>query len=192
MFKVTLSTPAVVKAEDLAELVRIVGVPVVIEPVSGAEAVTGSKTKAAKPAAVGPDGERVKRTYKPRVKKDAPPADPVPEAGDTPEAGEPPAPEGTVETAVVSEEKPVKAAAKPAAKAAAKPAAKKAATKEKPAADPAAKLDSEELLQRFSLLIDSNYDDALAVLEGFGASSFGNLKETEWPAFDEKLKELGF
>ena len=93
---------------------------------------------------------------------------------------------------MVSKDKPVKAAAKPAAKAAAKPAAKKAATKEKPAADPAAKLDSEELLQRFSQLIDSNYDDALAVLEGFGASSFGNLKETEWPAFDEKLKELGF
>lgn len=191
MFKVTLSTPAVVKAEDLAELVRIVGVPVVIEPVSGAGVVVGAKTKGAKPAAVGPDGERVKRTYKPRVKKDAPPADPTPEAGDAPEGGEPPAPQGTAETAAVSKEKPVKAAAKPAAKAAAKPAAK-AATKAKPAADPAAKLDSEELLQRFSQLIDSNYDDALAVLEGFGASSFGNLKETEWPAFDEKLKELGF
>ena len=51
--------------------------------------------------------------------------------------------------------------------------------------------DGAELLDRFSKLIDTSYDNALGLLEEFGVARFSDLKEEEFSAFAGKLESLG-
>src|SRR3990167_2385049 len=50
--------------------------------------------------------------------------------------------------------------------------------------------DGAELLDRFSKLIDTSYDNALGLLEEFGVARFSDLKEEEFSAFAGKLESL--
>lgn len=56
---------------------------------------------------------------------------------------------------------------------------------------PAAAAPNTDLLERFSSLIDKDYDAALAALEQFGASRFSELKPEQHEAFAAHLSGLG-
>jgi hypothetical protein len=48
-----------------------------------------------------------------------------------------------------------------------------------------------ELLDRFTSLVDANYDGALQLLENFGVAKFSELGADKHPAFADALKALG-
>lgn len=51
--------------------------------------------------------------------------------------------------------------------------------------------DWDDLLGRFSSLIDADFDAAKGILDGFGVSKFSELPAAEYAAFDEKLTAAG-
>lgn len=133
------------------------------------------------PLTVEPLGDAPEpKTRKPRTPKAAAPEAPAPET---------PAP-------VAEEKKPEEK--KPEVKAPAKKAAAKSTvtgvtpgSKAKTSAPKGEAPDAAALLDRFSKLIDTSYDDALGLLEQFGVARFSDLKETEFGGFAEKLDALG-
>lgn len=216
MLKVSLPQSVTVKPDDLAALVRILGVPVQVEPVDAAAPVAkvGAKKAAAPRAGGNIDPATGKRKYKPRQPK----AVAAPEAGipgneipgassstDAGSAGDPPPPADAAPVKVEKAATPAKAKPTTAAGVAAKakeatkvektkaaPKAEKAAKPAKAApAAPAEAVDKDEVLARFGALIDKDYDLAAKLLEEFGATSFSSLKDAELGAFSAKLEEHG-
>lgn len=130
-------------------------------------------------AVVEPYSEAKRPGRKPAVAA-APAEAPAPEAGQQASPSEP---------AVV---KP--AGKKRGRKSAAEKAAEAAAGTEapaEPAAGDGAAAGTDDLLARFSALIDSDFEGAKGILDKLGVERFSDLPESEYPAFDAALKELG-
>ena len=71
-----------------------------------------------------------------------------------------------------------------------KPKVKEAAAAAPAATEEAEVVDSSSLRDRFSALIDKDFDGARGLLEHFGVSQFSGLSEGDFAAFSTKMAEL--
>jgi hypothetical protein len=108
-----------------------------------------------------------------------------------PRAAAAPAPEPTSEPepqASTPVAEPVKEKAKPGRP---KKVVEEAKAEEGPAADDGGEeVDAGTLLNRFSSLIDNDFEGAKDLLDNFGVAKFSDLPESEFLAFSQKLSEL--
>lgn len=182
MLKLTFPGPVVIHKEALAALLQIVATAVLVEPHVEADPaapkVRAPRVKANAPAApVAAPNEAAATETAPTAAADAP--DPEPEVSG---AEQEPARRGR--KAMSDEEK---AAAKALRAAAAEAVAKVAS----PTVAAVVTAVAPELLERFSSLIDLDYDKALGLLEQFGVARFSALPADEHEAFAKELDQLG-
>ena len=169
MLSVKFQAPILIDEKNLAALLALTGVPAMVEPLV--------------------NGAAPKRGRKPRAEA-MPPAEPAPAAA------------GAVEQQASTEPvAPVKTKRGPKPKAQAAPApepvpeTKKRGPKPKAQAAPATPAgpapDADELLGRFSTLIDKDFDQAKGLLDQFGVERFSDMKTAEYGAFAAALSEAG-
>lgn len=219
MFSVKFDHPIVVSADKLGELLQLAGVPATISPFiteapmtvpdapAPVKAKPGRKPKAetAEAAPAAPTGK--KRGRKSNAEKAAEAAAlaaaaaaaAAAEAGSTPDApasdaapSEPDAPAASTETPPAADGAAAAAPAPVEPKPAKKSGGKKNGSEKKDAGAAAPEgMTSEILLQRFSALIDKDFEGAKSVLDGFGVNRFSDLKTEQHASFADKLSEMG-
>lgn len=186
MLSVTFSQPIVIEAAALHALLSLANAPATVEPYLNGHATPAAgpapaaEKRARKPKAeAAPSGEEpAKRTRRTKAEMEAARANAasgVDAAAQTTEA----------ETAAAKTPE-----AAPKAKPGRKPKAEAGSTETATAAT-SAEVSTEGLLERFAKLIDSDFNQAKAVLDQFGVNRFSDVKPADIAAFSAKLTELG-
>lgn len=170
MFKVTFQGPIIVgDAVALAELLGSAGVAAIVEPFHGDAPVTGGAVQEVAVPVKQETAPPARRGRKPKDKEE-------PATGQTGTAGE----TGQAEPEVTAAEEPAKD----------EPAADAGEGKGDSKGDAPPEVDT-DLLERFTALVDKDYDAALALLEGFGVARFSDLTPEQSAAFADALAQQG-
>jgi len=199
MLSVTFSQPIHIDAANLHSLLSLANAPALVEPYLNGVAVEVAPRPGRKPritngdphapAVVEPPKEdKPKRTRRTKAEmlaakataEDGPNATEAALTEQASTSGTPATPEAAGE---------VEAPKKPGRK----PAAAKAADVGKSEASPTTSenVDATAMLERFAKLIDTDFSQAKAVLDGFGVTGFSKLEASQYAAFSAKLTELG-
>lgn len=201
MLSVTFNEPIIIDAANLHSLLALANTPAVVAPAVPVSPVAAAPVKrqrsaaSSAPTAAAGDAPKRKRATKAEMEArraaetggDAPKEEPKAEA---------PVVEPKAEAPVVEKPKRDRRSAAQKAAAAAKEAAKDApksepSTKGKTNGAAKATANPDKLLERFALLIDSDFDKASGLLSEFGVKRFSELKAEQHGAFEAKLKEAG-